>query len=285
LLYIIFLETEYLSLFQKTKRKYLVPADVPNAGFRQQPPESWLCPKPTPQAFALELSRPLQRKAQTDQPCQLKFTMSQKAKTGASLAILVFMLVMAPAVKADPIEIVTSASGFQLHGLGNNGKGVTNADFDSLIGGAHSASNTVDSFGGSFTTVLNPLLFTPGFTGFGSGGVYHFNFSQLLTVNGQTQTLNMLATLTVSAVQDTIRVTAGSPLIFQFDTFSVAATVLPVTMYGTENGQFRDFLCARFEVKPNCDPTVPEPATMVLLGTGLAGIAARVRKRRRAKAS
>jgi hypothetical protein len=139
----------------------------------------------------------------------------------------------------------------------------------------------VDSRGGSFTAVLNPLLFT----GLGSGGTYQFNFSQLLTVNGQTQTLNLLATLTVTSVQDTIRITAGDPLIFQFDTFSVAATVLPATLRAFENGELRDFLCARFEVKPNCDTTVPEPTTMVLLGTGLAGIAARVRKLRRARAA
>ena len=95
--------------------------------------------------------------------------MSQKVKTGASLAVLVLMLVMAPAAKADPVQIVTNASGFQLLGLGNNGHGTTNPNFDALFGAAHSDSNVVDSMGDSFTTVLNPLLFTAGFTGFGSG--------------------------------------------------------------------------------------------------------------------
>ena len=155
--------------------------------------------------------------------------MSYKAKAGAVLALVAFLLIIAPVANADPIVITTSTNGFALPGLGNNGNGVTNPDFDSLFGFAHSASHDANSMGTRFVAVLNPLLFKPGFTGFGSAGTRQFNFFQELTINGQTQVLNLFGQLTITAVVDTIVVSGGDPLIFQFDTFPVAVRVLPVT--------------------------------------------------------
>jgi hypothetical protein len=204
-----------------------------------------------------------------------------KTKLGLSLAAFVLALAVAPSVKADPIEIVTQTSGFRLVGLGNSGVGNEGHDnFDFLLGDSHSASNFVDSAGGSFVTIINPLTFIQGFTGLGSEGLHEFSFSQLLTVNGQTQQINILGSLLVGD-NDTISILSSEPLLFQFDTFTVSASVLPVTLLGADTDVF-GALCARFEVAPNCNP-VPEPGTMFLLGTGLAGIAARLRKRRKAK--
>jgi len=200
-------------------------------------------------------------------------------------ATFVSVLLVAPVVNADPLQIITQSGGFQLTGLGNNGNGTPNNQFDVLIGDAHSDSNTVNSSGGSFVTLINPLTFIQDFTGVGSEGTYPLSFSQLLTVNGQTQTLNLIGSLTIGTFHDSISILSNAPIVWQFSSFTVSATVLPVSIFGDANGAYHDFLCARFEVKPTSDTTVPEPATMVLLGTGLAGIAAKVRQRRKARTS
>jgi len=200
-------------------------------------------------------------------------------------AALVSLLLVAPDAKADPLQIITQSGGFQLTGLGNNGNGTPNNQFDVFIGDAHSDSNTVDSSGGHFVALINPLTFIQDFTGVGSEGTYPLNFSELLSVNGQTQTLNLIGSLTIGTFHDSISLLTNSRIIWQFNSFTVSATVLPVTIFGADNGAYHDFLCARFEVNPTCDTTVPEPATMVLLGTGLAGFAAKVRQRRKARTS
>ena len=197
----------------------------------------------------------------------------------------VVLLMCASVANADPLQIITQSGGFQLTGLGNNGNGTPNNQFDVFIGDAHSETNTVDSSGGSFVALINPLTFLQDFTGIGSEGIYQLNFSQSLSVNGQTQTLNLLGSLTIGTFHDSVSILSNAPIIWQFNTFTVSATVLPVSIFGDTNGAYHDFLCARFEVKPNCDTTVPEPATMVLLGTGLAGLAAKVRQRRKARTS
>ncbi len=199
-------------------------------------------------------------------------------KVSLAVAALIVFFAVAPAAKADPITIQTS--GFSLPNLGNDGTGISGLDL--LVGAASSTTRNVNGRG-SFIAMLNPLEFTTGFTGANSGGAHLFNFTQLLTINGMTQTLNLSGQIDIDHLVDTVHIFQSAPLVFNFNTFTVTVTVLPADIEGWGAGTFCGNLKAKIRVD-NCNP-VPEPATLTLLGLGLAGVAAKVRQRRKSKAA
>ena len=199
-------------------------------------------------------------------------------KVSLAVAVLIISFAVAPAAKADPITI--QSGGFSLPNLGNDGTGTSGLDL--LVGAASTSTHNVNG-SGSFIALLNPLSFTTGFTGANSGGPHLFSFSQLLTINGQTQILNLSGRIDIDHLVDTVHIFESAPLTFNFNTFSVTVTVLPTDLEGWGPGTFCGRLKARIVVN-NGNP-VPEPATLTLLGLGLAGAAAKLRQRRKAKSA
>jgi hypothetical protein len=200
------------------------------------------------------------------------------AKFSLAIAAIAVSFALAPSAKADPITV--SSGGFSLSNLANTTGGVPG--MDSLSGSANTTTRNVNGMG-SFVALLNPLTFTTGFTGADSGGAHDFTFSQLLTINGQTQVLNLVGRIDIDHAVDTVHITAAAPLTFSFNTFSVIVKVLPTDLEGfggISDGKLKA------EITVTCDDTpVPEPATLTLLGLGVAGTAAKIRQRRKRKAS
>jgi len=96
--------------------------------------------------------------------------------------------------------------------------------------------------------------------------------------------LDLVGRIDIDHLVDTVHILSATPLTFNFNTFSLVIDVLPTSIEGWGAGDSHGNLVARITVNNDCNP-VPEPATLTLLGIGLAGTAAKLRQRRKKNSS
>ena len=192
-----------------------------------------------------------------------------------SIALLAIFAAGQTIAKADPVTVSGTSSG-TITG--------TAADFLSFTGNTFTATTAggVGSFSGADRIGTFTLLSTAGETPVSGNFTLNLTFTAPAGIEGgqaATYTATVSGTISTPNVGGVQIVFDNPTQTFTFNngtasgTFSIELPKLFVQSGDTAN------LTAG--LTGNQTSAVPEPATMILLGTGLAGVAARIRKRRK----
>jgi hypothetical protein len=196
--------------------------------------------------------------------------------------VLAGCLLAASTTPLEAASISFTAGVFDLTGIGN----IVGGSDDELHLQAFTDTFTINVGDGVVQRKVNPFVFTVGDTGAGSEVFPPANFTvtRTFTVNSSAGSISQDATVDVGFSGDSLVFAAGLPITFNLG----ADGFLDVTPDGWDsNGEldvddhFGD-LTASFVLRA-ADPVgaaVPEPASLLLLASGLAGAGARWRKRR-----